>query len=115
METFDDTPGKPQDPTTTVAFQPLARYPNISCKLSGLVTEANWNSWQTDDLLPFVDTALEAFGADRMMFGSDYPVCLLAASYDRVLDSFQEILKSLSDADRDKIFSQNAEKFYRLN
>ncbi|HEU4934538.1 MAG TPA: amidohydrolase family protein [Pyrinomonadaceae bacterium] len=97
------------------ALQPLARYSNISCKLSGLVTEANWNSWQTDDLRPFVDTALEAFGPDRMMFGSDYPVCLLAASYDRVLDSFQEILKSLSDADRDKIFSQNAEKFYRLN
>jgi len=97
------------------AFQPLAQYSNISCKLSGLVTEANWNSWRTDDLRPFVDVTLESFGADRIMFGSDYPVCLLAASYDRVLDSFQEILKSLSDADRDKIFSQNAEKFYRLN
>ena len=97
------------------AFQPVARYSNISCKLSGLVTEANWNSWQADDLRPYVDIALESFGADRMMFGSDYPVCLLAASYDRVLDSFQEILKGLSDADRDKIFSQNAEKFYRLN
>jgi len=97
------------------AFQPLARYPNISCKLSGLVTEADWNSWRTDDLRPFVDVALESFGADRIMFGSDYPVCLLAASYDRVLDSFQEILISLSDADRNKIFSQNAEKFYRLN
>ena len=72
-------------------------------------------SWQTDDLRPYVDIALESFGPDRMMFGSDYPVCLLAASYNRVLDSFQEILKSLSDADRDKIFSQNAEKFYRLN
>jgi len=97
------------------AFQPLARYPNISCKLSGLVTEANWSSWQTADLRPFVEVALESFGADRLMFGSDYPVCLLAATYDRVLDSFQEILQSLSDADRDKIFSQNAEKFYRLN
>ena len=97
------------------ALQPLARYSNIYGKLSGLVTEANWNSWQTDDLRPYVDIALESFGADRMMFGSDYPVCLLATSYDRVLDSFQEILKSLSDADRDKIFSQNAEKFYRLN
>lgn len=96
-------------------FKPLARYTNMYVKLSGLVTEANWNSWQTDDLRPFVDTALEAFGPDRMMFGSDYPVCLLAASYDRVLDSFQEILKSLSASDRDKIFSQNAEKFYRLN
>jgi len=97
------------------ALQPLARYSNLYCKLSGLVTEANWNAWQTDDLRPFIETALESFGTDRMMFGSDYPVCLLAASYDRVLESFQEILKSLSAADRDKIFRQNAEKFYRLN
>ena len=97
------------------ALQPLARYANINCKLSGLVTEANWTSWKTEDLRPFVDLALEYFGPDRMMFGSDYPVCLLAASYDRVLDSFQEILRSVSDTDRDKIFSQNAAKFYRLN
>jgi L-fuconolactonase len=97
------------------AFRPLALFPNINCKLSGLVTEANWNSWQQEDMRPVVDVALESFGPDRMMFGSDYPVCLLAASYDRVLESFQEILKSLSDADRDKIFGQNAEKFYRLN
>ncbi|HEV8428438.1 MAG TPA: amidohydrolase family protein [Pyrinomonadaceae bacterium] len=97
------------------ALQPLARYTNINCKLSGLVTEANWQSWQADHLRPFIDLALEYFGPDRMMFGSDYPVCLLAASYDRVLDSFQEILKDLSDADRDKIFSKNAAKFYRVN
>jgi len=98
----------------SAALKPLARYANMYVKLSGLVTEANWNSWTTDDLRPYVDIALESFGPDRMMFGSDYPVCLLAASYERVLDSFREIL-SLSDADRDKIFSQNAEKFYRLN
>jgi L-fuconolactonase len=97
------------------ALKPLAHYPNIHCKLSGLVTEANWRSWQTDDLRPYVEYALELFGADRMMFGSDYPVCLLAASYDLVLDSFQELLKELSDSDRDKIFSQNAATFYRLN
>ncbi|HET6979533.1 MAG TPA: amidohydrolase family protein [Pyrinomonadaceae bacterium] len=97
------------------ALRPLANYPNIYCKLSGLVTEANWGSWQTDDLRPYVDVALESFGVDRLMFGSDYPVCLLAASYDRVLESFQEILKHLSNTDRDKIFSQNAEEFYRLN
>lgn len=97
------------------AFGRLAPYPNIHCKLSGLVTEANRNSWQTDDLRPFVDRALEFFGADRMMFGSDYPVCLLAASYERVLDSFQEILQNLTDTDREKIFSSNAAKFYRLN
>jgi len=97
------------------AMKPLANYPNIHCKLSGLVTEANWNSWRVDDLRPYVNHALELFGADRMMFGSDYPVCLLAASYDRVLESFQEILKELSGTDREKIFAGNAAKFYRLN
>jgi L-fuconolactonase len=97
------------------AFKPLATYPNIHCKLSGLVTEANWDSWRVDDLRPYVDYALEAFGVDRMMFGSDYPVCLLAASYDRVLGSFQEILKDLNDTDREKIFAANAAKFYRLD
>jgi L-fuconolactonase len=97
------------------ALKPVAHYPNIHCKLSGLVTEANWSSWQTNDLRPYVEYALELFGTDRMMFGSDYPVCLLAASYDRVLGSFQELLKELSDSDRDKIFSQNAARFYRLN
>lgn len=97
------------------AFKPLASYPNIHCKLSGLVTEANWTSWQTDDLRPFVEFALESFGPERLMFGSDYPVCLLASSYDRVLASFQEILKSLDDAEREKIFSTNAARFYRLN
>jgi L-fuconolactonase len=97
------------------ALKPVAACPNIHCKLSGLVTEANWTSWQTSDLRPFVDHALELFGVERMMFGSDYPVCLLAATYDRVLESFQELLQDLSDSDRDKIFSQNATRFYRLN
>ncbi len=97
------------------ALKPVARYPNIQCKLSGLVTEASWSSWQANDLRPYVEYALESFGADRVMFGSDYPVCLLAASYGRVLDSFQEILKDISDSDRDKIFSKNAARFYRLN
>lgn len=97
------------------AFKPLANYPNIHCKLSGLVTEADWHSWKPDDLRPYVDCALECFGVDRLMFGSDYPVCLLAASYDRVLDGFLEILNTLSDADREKIFAKNAAKFYRLD
>jgi len=97
------------------ALESVVKFPNIYCKLSGLVTEANWTTWQTDDLRPFVDRALELFGVERMMFGSDYPVCLLAASYDRVLDAFQEILKDLSEDDREKIFSRNAAKFYRLN
>lgn len=97
------------------ALKPIASYPNIHCKLSGLVTEANWSSWQTNDLRPYGEYALELFGADRMMFGSDYPVCLLAASYDRVLGLFQELLRELGDGGRDKIFSKNAARFYRLN
>ena len=96
------------------AFKPHASYPNIHCKLSGLVTEANWTSWQTDDLRPFVEFALESLGPERLMFGSDYPVCLLASSYDRVLASLQEILTNLSDDEREKIFSGNAARVYRV-
>jgi L-fuconolactonase len=95
-------------------LRPVAAYKDIHCKLSGLVTEANHNGWQVDDLRPFVECALELFGADRLMFGSDYPVCLVAASYDRVLESFQEILKDLSAEEQTQIFAGNASKFYRL-
>lgn len=92
----------------------VAAYPNISCKLSGLVTEADWTSWSTEDLRPFVECALEFFGTGRLMFGSDYPVCLLAASYGQVLDSFQSLLAGLKEEDRSRIFGENAVEFYRL-
>jgi L-fuconolactonase len=92
-------------------FQPLADYPNMYCKLSGLVTEANWNSWTTDDLRPYVEYALDLFGPRRLMFGSDHPVCLLAASYERVLESFEKIV---GDEHRALIFAENARAFYRL-
>lgn len=93
-------------------IEPLAVFTNVYCKLSGLVTEANWNSWSTDDLRPYVDRALELFGPERLIFGSDHPVCLLAASYDRVLESFQEMI---SREDHDRVFGENARSFYRLN
>jgi len=96
-------------------LEPLAAYPNMYCKLSGLVTEANWNSWTTEDLRPYVERALELFGPQRLIFGSDHPVCLLAASYTRVLESFQEILSHIGNADRNMIFAENARTFYRLN
>jgi L-fuconolactonase len=95
-------------------FRPLAEFSNVQCKLSGLVTEANWSSWTTDDLRPYIDCALDSFGPDRLMFGSDHPVCLLAASYERVLDSFREALKDLGERERTMIFSENARNFYRL-
>jgi len=96
-------------------LRPLAAFPNVYCKLSGLVTEANWATWQTDDLRTYVDYALELFGTERLMFGSDHPVCLLAASYGQVLGSFQELLKDLSADEQQRIFGGNATRFYRLN
>ena len=92
----------------------VAAFPNVHCKLSGLVTEATWSSWTTDDLRPFVEYALSVFGPGRMMFGSDHPVCLLAASYDRVLESFQSILAEIPAEDRSRIFATNAEQFYKV-
>jgi L-fucono-1,5-lactonase len=92
----------------------VSAYPNVSCKLSGLVTEANLDSWDVEDLRPYVERALEFFGPGRMMFGSDWPVSLLAASYDQVLDAFQLLLRELSDEERAMIFGGNATKFYQL-
>ena len=93
----------------------LALYPNVSCKLSGLVTEANWTTWSTEDLRPYVDKALEYFGPGRMMFGSDWPVCLLASKYEQVLETYQKVLAQLSEAERENIFSRNATTFYRID
>ena len=96
-------------------IRPLAAFPNVYCKLSGLVTEANWTTWKTDDLRPYVDYVLELFGVERLMFGSDHPVCLLAASYRRVVESVQELLLGLRSDELDQIFRGNAARFYRLN
>jgi L-fuconolactonase len=93
----------------------LGSQPNVSCKLSGLVTEADWTRWRVEDLQPYVDLALEVFGPRRMMFGSDWPVCLLAGSYDQVLEAAQSMLASVSEADRSRIFAANAVEFYRLD
>jgi L-fuconolactonase len=93
----------------------LAACQNVWCKLSGLVTEAKWTSWQVEDLQPYVDRALEYFGPQRMMFGSDWPVCLLAASYDQVLNAAQALVSDLSDANKRRIFAGNALEFYRID
>jgi L-fuconolactonase len=96
------------------ALRTVAVFPNVSCKLSGLVTEANHTSWRKEDLRRYVEQALEFFGPERMLFGSDWPVCLLAASYAQVLDAFQSLLRDLSNEERAMIFSGNTMKFYRL-
>ncbi|MET1073430.1 MAG: amidohydrolase family protein [Umezawaea sp.] len=91
----------------------LAVLPNVVAKVSGLVTEAG-PQWTVDDLRPFVDTALEAFGPSRLMVGTDWPVCLLAASYDEVLDSVRQVTDGLTTAELDQVFGGTATRVYRL-
>ena len=95
-------------------LQAAAKFPNVYCKLSGMITEADWKSWKPEDLKPYVDAALEAFGPDRLMYGSDWPVCLLAAPYPGQFGALNELLARLSVAERAKILGGTAEKFYGL-
>jgi L-fuconolactonase len=92
----------------------LAALPNTVCKLSGMVTEAAWDAWTVQDLRPFAETALDAFGPDRIMFGSDWPVCLLAASYRDVVDAAKDLTGSLSPAEQAAVFAGTATRIYRL-
>ncbi|MDX6382713.1 MAG: L-fuconolactonase [Blastocatellia bacterium] len=92
----------------------VAAYANVSCKLSGLATEADWKNWRPGDLRPYVEKALEYFGPQRLMFGSDWPVCLSAAAYNQVLESTQSLLADMSEEDSSRIFERNARDFYRL-
>ena len=87
---------------------------HVWCKLSGMVTEAHWQTWTPDDLKPYVHEVLDVFGVDRCMFGTDWPVCLVAASYDRVVDALKECLKDLGQDELDRIFGLNAVEAYRL-
>lgn len=95
-------------------FQAAARFPNVFCKLSGMVTEADWRQWSPADLHPYVQHALDAFGPDRLMFGSDWPVCALAGSYSQVFEALNEALGPISPAERAAIFGETARRFYRL-
>jgi L-fuconolactonase len=92
------------------AVAPLAKQPNVTAKLSGLVTEADWRHWTPADLRPFTQAALELFGPDRLMFGSDWPVCELAATYTRVKDALTEVL-GRTDPD---VFGGTAARTYQL-
>lgn len=95
-------------------FVEAARYPNVYCKLSGMVTEADWDNWTVDDLKPYVDLALDSFTPDRCMFGSDWPVCELAATYQQTFDAFTHCIGGVSESEAEKILGLNAIDFYRL-
>ena len=90
----------------------LAQNPNVYCKVSGLVTEADWKRWRPADFQPYLDVVVEAFGPARLMFGSDWPVCLLAASYGQVKDLIVSYARQLDRAAQDKIMGENAARFY---
>ncbi|WGL50548.1 amidohydrolase family protein [Nocardioides sp. BP30] len=93
----------------------LATLPNLAVKLSGLVTEASWDRWQVEDLRPAADHVLELFGPDRTMFGSDWPVCLLAgADYDSVVATFDDLVASLTAAERAQVWGDTAVRVYGL-
>ena len=92
----------------------LAALPNVTCKLSGMVTEAPWTTWKPSDLQPYADVVLESFGPDRVMFGSDWPVCLLAATYAEVVETAQTLTAALSLAEQEAVFATTATRTYRL-
>src|SRR5207253_7400262 len=100
--------------TWASALKEVAAFPNVCCKLSGLVTEANLTSWRVEDLRPFVEQAVEFFGPGRMMFGSDWPVCLLAASYAQVVDVALELIAGCSDTERHQILAGTSTAVYAL-
>ena len=102
------------DPHWATWLRHVAAEPNVVCKLSGLVTEADWNTWTIADLKPYADTALEAFGPDRLMFGSDWPVCLLAATYSEVFDAARTLTEDLAEDDRAAVFGGTAARVYDL-
>jgi L-fuconolactonase len=92
----------------------IAQNKNVFCKVSGMVTEADWHNWKPQDFKPYLDVVFEAFGPARLMFGSDWPVCLVAATYRQVKQLIEDFVKGYSEADKDKIFGDNAERFYGL-
>lgn len=93
----------------------LAEHPNVCCKLSGMVTEADWSGWRPEDLTPYLDVVFEAFGPRRLMFGSDWPVCLLAAEYPEVLEVVASYASSLTPEEQRALFGGTAIRFYALD
>ena len=95
-------------------FEAAARFPNVYCKLSGMVTEADWGAWTPRDFAPYVRIALDAFGPERLMFGSDWPVSTLCASYEQVVQALRDALGPISADEKAQIFGGTAERFYGL-
>jgi len=92
----------------------LAAFENVSCQISGLVTEADWQHWKPADFTPYLDVVLDRFGIDRVMYGSDWPVCTLAGSYEAVYGLVAEYFSGFSEVQQENFFGGNARRFYQL-
>lgn len=95
-------------------MQALAKEDNVSCKISGMVTEADWKNWRKEDFKPYLDVVVESFGVKRIMYGSDWPVCLVAASYDKMFQIVKEYFSGFSNDEQQLFFGTNATQFYNL-
>ena len=97
-----------------VDMQAIAQHDNVYCKISGMVTEADWQTWKIDDFKPYLDIVVNSFGTSRVLFGSDWPVCLVAGSYEKVLEIVKNYFNPFSAQEQDLVFGENAVKFYNL-
>jgi len=92
----------------------IGKYPNVYCKLSGMTTEADYNNWTTEQIEPYMQLVLDAFGASRILFGSDWPVCLVAGNYTKTKELVTNFIAKLSSEEQNAIMGGNAIKFYNL-
>ncbi len=111
--------GKPSIKTNEIKkwktkIQQLAKFPNVYCKISGLITETTFNSWEFSDFEPYLDVVVNSFGIDRLLFGSDWPVCLLSSSYEEVLGVVERYFYRFSDIEKELVMGKNAQNFYKI-
>jgi len=96
------------------ALSPIAERELVHCKLSGMITEADWKKWAPDQLLPYLEIALELFGPNRLMYGSDWPVCLVAGEYEQYWEVIEQFTAALSPSEKSRIMGETAAKFYKI-
>ncbi len=92
----------------------ISKFPNVTCKISGMITEADWKEWKQEDMKPYLETILEIFPPNRLMYGSDWPVCLLAGDYSQVFDLAKNFIDQLSIQDQEWIYGRTAAQFYNI-
>jgi L-fuconolactonase len=92
----------------------VAKFENVHCKVSGMVTEADWKAWKPADFHPYLDVIVEAFGINRIMFGSDWPVCKIAAEYEQMVGIVSDYFSRVSKTEQQQVFGGNAIEFYNI-